>query len=85
MLKVIQADILNLHIPSTDTIFPLELAEDYSVRVHSCHSPMREVQVLYDQILDAIEHDPSLAPSDIVVMTPILINMLPILKRCLAL
>ncbi|MBK8451877.1 MAG: exodeoxyribonuclease V subunit gamma [Thiofilum sp.] len=70
MLKVIQADILNLHIPSTDTIFPLELAEDYSVRVHSCHSPMREVQVLYDQILDAIEHDPSLAPSDIVVMTP---------------
>lgn len=70
MLKVIQADILNLHIPSADTIFPLELAEDYSVRVHSCHSPMREVQVLYDQILNAIEHDPSLAPSDIVVMTP---------------
>lgn len=70
MLKVIQADILNLHIPSADTIFPLELAEDYSVRVHSCHSPMREVQVLYDQILDAIEHDASLAPSDIVVMTP---------------
>ncbi|WP_020559751.1 exodeoxyribonuclease V subunit gamma [Thiofilum flexile] len=70
MLKVIQADILNLHVPSSESVFPLELAEDYSVRVHSCHSPMREVQVLYDQILAAIEDDPTLAPSDIVVMTP---------------
>jgi len=43
---------------------------DTSFRVHSCHSPMREIEVLYDNILAMMEEDPDLLPKDIVVMAP---------------
>ncbi len=45
-------------------------ATDRSVRVHSCHSPMREMEVLHDALLGLLEEDPGLSPRDIVVMTP---------------
>jgi exodeoxyribonuclease V gamma subunit len=44
--------------------------DDRSVQVHSCHSPMREVEVLYDQLLALFEADPALEPGDVAVMTP---------------
>ncbi|MBC8481086.1 MAG: exodeoxyribonuclease V subunit gamma, partial [Planctomycetes bacterium] len=34
------------------------------------HSPMREMEVLYDQLLHMFEKDPDLNPKDILVMTP---------------
>src|SRR4029078_11131871 len=43
---------------------------DTSISVHSCHSPMREVEVLRDQLLAAFEADPGLEPHDVIVMTP---------------
>jgi exodeoxyribonuclease V gamma subunit len=43
---------------------------DGSLRIHACHSPMREVQVLYDQLLDMLAADSDLQPRDIMVMTP---------------
>ena len=43
---------------------------DRSVQVHSCHNPLREVEVLHDNLLDLLEHLPGLEPRDIVVMTP---------------
>jgi len=43
---------------------------DGSLRVHNCHSPMREVEVLYDQLLDMLDHTPNLEPRDILVMAP---------------
>ena len=43
---------------------------DASLRVHSCHSALREVEVLYDHLLDWFERDPRLAPRDVLVMTP---------------
>jgi len=49
-------------------------ATDNSLVVHSCHSPMREVEVLYEQLLDMFESQPEsdnkLTPKDIVVMMP---------------
>ena len=48
---------------------PLE-ASDRSVQVHSCHGPMREVEVLHDQLLDLLARDETLRPRDIVVMMP---------------
>ena len=44
--------------------------EDLSLQVHSCHSPMREVEVLRDQLLRMFEKDPGLLPKDILVMMP---------------
>jgi exodeoxyribonuclease V gamma subunit len=44
--------------------------EDRSIAVHSCHSAMREVEVLHDQLLDMFATMDGLAPRDIIVMTP---------------
>lgn len=44
--------------------------EDDSIRVHACHSAMREIEVLHDQLLALFERHPDLSPTDIVVMTP---------------
>ncbi len=43
---------------------------DNSIQVHSCHSPMREIEVLHDNLLDMFEQDPELLPKDIIVMAP---------------
>lgn len=42
--------------------------DDRSIAIHSCHSAMREVEVLYDQLLALFESDPRLRPRDILVM-----------------
>ena len=43
---------------------------DRSLQVHACHTRLREVQVLHDQLRDLLEHDPTLQPRDIAVLTP---------------
>lgn len=66
--KSVQADLKqddplrgrNLRVPAVDP----------TIQVHSCHSPMREVEVLYDQLLAVLEQNPDLNPDDILIMTP---------------
>jgi exodeoxyribonuclease V gamma subunit len=43
---------------------------DHSLLVHECHSPVRELEVLRDQLLDAFAADPTLRPHDVLVMVP---------------
>ncbi|WP_455648024.1 exodeoxyribonuclease V subunit gamma [Lonepinella koalarum] len=43
-------------------------AEDQSISFHACHSPMREVEVLHDYLLQCFINDETLTPKDIVVM-----------------
>ena len=45
-------------------------ARDASIRVHRCHSPMREMEVLRDQLLAAFAADGSLRPHDILLLVP---------------
>ncbi|WP_243370963.1 exodeoxyribonuclease V subunit gamma [Geotalea sp. SG265] len=69
LLHLLQGDILDLRDrrhAATATISP----SDDSLRIHACHSPMREVEVLYDQLLHLLDRNPSLAQRDILVMTP---------------
>ena len=48
---------------------PLNIAKnDRSLTLHSCHSAMREVEVLHDYLLDLFNQDPNLTPKDVVVM-----------------
>lgn len=42
--------------------------EDQSLSIHACHSPMREVEILHDQLLHWFQQDRTLTPKDIVVM-----------------
>lgn len=48
---------------------PLGL-EQLNLGVHSCHSRMRELEVLHDQLLNLFENQVDLKPKDIVVMVP---------------
>src|SRR5437762_13010170 len=43
---------------------------DRSLQIHSCHSVVRELEVLHDYLLDLFQRDPALKPKDIIVMTP---------------
>ena len=43
---------------------------DASLRVHACHTRLRELEVLRDALLFALSSRPGLKPSDIVVMAP---------------
>lgn len=43
---------------------------DGSISVHSCHGPMREVEVLHDHLLDWLAQDTGIEPRDVVVMMP---------------
>ncbi|HSV95596.1 MAG TPA: exodeoxyribonuclease V subunit gamma [Spirochaetota bacterium] len=45
-------------------------AGDESISIHSCHSPMREVEALYDYLLDMFEKQPDMEPHDVVILTP---------------
>ncbi len=53
---------------------------DRSLVLHACHSPMREVEVLYDQLLDCFETMPNLQPRDIIVMTPEIEKYAPFIR-----
>ena len=69
LLHRIQSDILNLHDRGGRERCLLPPNES-SIRFHCCHSPMREVQVLHDRLLDLFANDPHLKPADILVMAP---------------
>lgn len=74
LLSGIQSDILALRDPEVsmdpDVTFHEPKPVDCSIRVHACHSPMREMEVLRDLILDLFESEPGLSPRDILVMAP---------------
>lgn len=50
---------------------------DNSLQVHICHSRMREVEALKDELLRQIDADPSLKLSDILVMVPDIADYAP--------
>lgn len=73
LLATLQRDVLDLVERGTATgdVSPLPLApDDESLRVHVCHSAMREVEVLHDRLLDAFERDATLQPGDVLVLVP---------------
>ena len=70
LLSCLQSDILHLHRRGENTPKTPIAEDDHSLQVHACHSPMREIEVLHDQLLALFEASPELTPADIVVMTP---------------
>jgi exodeoxyribonuclease V gamma subunit len=71
LLRQLQADLLALRYRGKGEVERgVVQVSDGSVQVHGCHSPMREVEVLRDRLLDLLEADPDLEPRDILVMTP---------------
>lgn len=57
---------------------------DESLAIHACHGPMREVEVLHDQLRHLLESDPTLEPHHVVVMTPNVEAYAPFLEAVFA-
>lgn len=69
LLAMLQNDILTLRQPEAGITRNVP-AGDGTIRLHSCHSAMREVEVLHDNLLQMFAADRDLQPRDILVMTP---------------
>ncbi|MEW6271046.1 MAG: exodeoxyribonuclease V subunit gamma [Thermodesulfobacteriota bacterium] len=88
MLATLQSDVLNLverrgaRGDATDGSAPaLPLADDDgSIAVHACHGPMREVEVLHDQLVALFHEIPDLEPREVVVMTPAIDTYAPLIE-----
>ena len=66
LLSRLQSQILRLEMPQP-SVFD---SSDGSILFQVCHSPMREVEVLYDQLLGLFERLSDLQASEILVMAP---------------
>lgn len=64
---------------ATDPRPPAARRADASLRVHACHTRLRELEALRDALLQARRDDPTLLPGDIVVMAPDIRAYLPLL------
>ncbi|NLD95168.1 MAG: exodeoxyribonuclease V subunit gamma [Fibrobacter sp.] len=62
--------IQNQVVMPTEAISGIISPSDTSIQIHSCHSKLREIQVLHDFLLDSLNANPELKLSDIAVMAP---------------
>ncbi len=74
----LQADVLDLVDREPGDRLPWP--GDDSIRVASCHGPLREAEALRDHLLRLFETRPDLRPEDVVVMTPDLETYGPLLS-----
>jgi exodeoxyribonuclease V gamma subunit len=79
LLHRLQQDVLDRAAPAATA---LETG-DVSLQLHACHSKLREVEVLHDQLralLDDARFDPPLQPREIAVLTPDIADYLPLAR-----
>jgi len=83
LLACLQSDILELRERGVEQKKPIEI-DDKSIQIHACHSPMREVEVLHDQLLALFEENPNLLPKDVLVMMPDIETYAPFIEAVFA-
>lgn len=74
LLARLQANFLDLEDGWTEV--PVS-PDDDSIRVHLCHGPKRELEVVESLLREAFERDPSLTPEDVIVMAPRIETLAP--------
>ncbi|MEW6078810.1 MAG: exodeoxyribonuclease V subunit gamma [Thermodesulfobacteriota bacterium] len=79
MLTAVQSDVLNL-VDGDGQNRRTVAADDASIQVHVCHSPIREVEVLHDRLMAILESDAGVQPRDIVVMMPDVAAYAPLIQ-----
>jgi len=70
LLATIQADILHGSDRNPEVEKFVVDPADASIQVHVAHSPMREVEILHDRLLDLFDGRPEIRPGDVLVMMP---------------
>ncbi len=66
--------------PGSPDARPLHAITDHSLTIHSCHGRARQVEVLRDAILHALQDDPTLQPRDVIVMCPDIEAFAPLIQ-----
>lgn len=83
LLRALQNDILRLRTRRPEE--RLELCEDdRSLELHIAHSPLREVEILHDQLLARFQADPGLSPDQVVVLMPDIERYAPYIEAVFA-
>ena len=68
-LSKIQNDIYNNLVSTDRNKLTLQDIEDGSIRINSCYTPVREIEVLYNYLVSLVNQQPGhISPRDIVVM-----------------
>ncbi|NIQ12031.1 MAG: exodeoxyribonuclease V subunit gamma, partial [Gammaproteobacteria bacterium] len=88
LLNCLQQDILSMRENSAASLKAAHLIRqirygDSSIAFHSCHSPMREVEILHDQLLalfDEENNDDAIEPRDVLVMAPEIDTYAPLIR-----
>ena len=72
LLACLQADLAGGRAPTCrpELLASVLDGKDRSIGLHSCHGPLREVELLRDQLLAAFDELDDLAPHEVVVMAP---------------
>jgi len=78
LLHLLQRDIL--HLEGKRRQRHVIAPDDQSLQIHACHGPLREIEVLQDLLLHCFRLDPSLKPTDILVMAPDMGQYAPIVQ-----
>lgn len=76
LLDSVQQDVLFLR-NGNDSV---EVTIDNTVQVHNCHTPLREIEVLHDQLLDIFNQESKIEPREIVVMAPDINKYVPFIE-----
>jgi len=66
--------------PTTAQDRPTLTEEDRSIEIHSCHGHARQLEVLRDAVLHALDEDPTLQPRDVIVMCPDIETFAPLIQ-----
>ena len=85
LLRHLQADLFHRRPPpqAAEQRLPQLRREDPSLQLHACHTRLRELQVLHDQLRGLLEDprfDPPLQPRDIAVLSPDIDPYVPYLE-----
>ena len=70
LLQRLQLDLLERRAPHGTKIPLTSIERERSLQIHACHTRMREVEVLHDQLRALFEDDPELEARDVAVMAP---------------
>ena len=77
LLQRMQRDLLDRCAPPSSPWRTQVDRSDTSLQIHACHTRLREVQVLHDQLRALLETDATLEPRDIAVLAPDIDPYLP--------
>lgn len=83
LLHALQNDILRLRTRLPEERMTLAQS-DRSLEVHIAHSPLREVEILHDQLLARFAANPTLTPDQVVVLTPDIERYAPFIEAVFA-